>query len=54
MPVGLGFSLAPIMNNPAYFDMIFPVTMLTHIVIGVMMVMGKLDAPGSRDSAAEA
>ena len=54
MPVGLGFSLAPIMNNPAYFDMIFPVTMLTHIVIGVMMVMGKLDAPGSSDSAAEA
>ena len=54
MPVGLGFSLAPIMNNPAYFDMIFPLTMLVHIVIGVMMVMGKLDAPGSSDSAAEA
>ena len=54
MPVGLGFSLAPILNNPAYFDMIFPVTMLVHIVIGVMMVMGKLDAPGSSDSAAEA
>ena len=38
MPVGLGFSMAPILNNPSYFDMIFPVTMLVHIVIGVMTV----------------
>jgi len=47
MPVGLGFSLAPILNNPAYFDMIFPVTMLTHIVIGGLMIAGKVTAPGS-------
>ena len=47
MPVGLGFSLAPILNNPAYFDMIFPVTMLTHIVIGGLMIAGKLTAPDS-------
>ena len=50
MPVGLGFSLAPILNNPSYFDMIFPVTMLVHIVIGVMMITGNLDAPGSAEA----
>ena len=47
MPVGLGFSLAPILNNPAYFDMIFPITMLTHIVIGGLMIAGKVTAPSS-------
>ena len=51
MPVGLGFSMAPILNNPSYFDMIFPVTMLVHIVIGVMMITGNLDAPGSAEAA---
>jgi len=50
MPVGLGFSMAPILNNPSYFDMIFPVTMLVHIVIGVMMITGNLDAPGSAEA----
>ena len=47
MPVGLGFSMAPIMNNPSYFDIIFPLTMLIHIVIGGMMIGGKLSAPGA-------
>ena len=51
MPVGLGFSMAPILNNPSYFDMIFPVTMLVHIVIGVMMITGNLNAPGSAEAA---
>tara|TARA_B100001248_G_scaffold86656_1_gene63390 strand:- start:162 stop:854 length:693 start_codon:yes stop_codon:yes gene_type:complete len=51
MPVGLGFSMAPILNNPSYFDMIFPVTMLVHIVIGVMMITGNLEAPGSAEAA---
>ncbi|MBK71611.1 MAG: hypothetical protein CMB43_04210 [Euryarchaeota archaeon] len=51
MPVGLGFSMAPILNNPSYFDMIFPVTMLVHIVIGVMMITGNLNAPGSTEAA---
>ena len=31
--------------------MIFPVTMLVHIVIGVMMITGNLDAPGSAEVA---
>ena len=39
MPVGLGFSMAPILNNPSYFGMIFPVTMLVHSS-GVMMITG--------------
>ena len=51
MPVGLGFSMAPILNNPSYFDMIFPVTMLVHVVIGVMMITGNLNAPGSAAAA---
>jgi hypothetical protein len=52
MPVGLGFTLAPVLNDPAFFDVIFPVTMLTHIVIGGLMISGKLTAPGAAEEGA--
>ena len=52
MPVGLGFTLAPVLNDPAYFDVIFPITMLTHIVIGGLMISGKLTAPGAVEEGA--
>lgn len=52
MPVGLGFTLAPVLNDPAFFDVIFPVTMLTHIVIGGLMISGKLTALGAVEEGA--
>ena len=52
MPVGLGFSMAPVLNNPSYFDAIFPLTMLTIIAIGGLMLSGKLTVPGSSEESA--
>jgi hypothetical protein len=41
-----------VLNDPAFFDVIFPVTMLTHIVIGGLMISGKLTAPGAAEEGA--
>ena len=45
MPLGTAFLAAPILNEPSYFDMIFPVTILVHILLGILMMTGKITLP---------
>jgi len=45
MPLGTAFLAAPILNDPSYFDMIFPVTILAHILLGALMMGGKIALP---------
>jgi hypothetical protein len=45
MPLGTAFLAAPILNDPSYFDMIFPVTILAHILLGGLMMAGKITLP---------
>ena len=45
MPLGTAFLAAPILNDPSYFDMIFPVTILVHVLLGALMMGGKVTLP---------
>ena len=47
MPLGTAFLASPILNEPSYFDMIFPIVILTHVLIGGLMIMGKVTVPSA-------
>ena len=47
MPLGTAFLASPILNEPSYFDMIFPIVILTHVLIGALMIMGKVTVPSA-------
>jgi hypothetical protein len=52
MPLGTVFLALPILNTPALFNVVFPVTLLFHIIIGGLMLTGKLAVPGSTEEGA--
>ena len=47
MALGTAFLAAPILNEPGYFNMIFPVIIIFHVIIGGLMMSGNLTVPGS-------
>ena len=53
MPVGTLFLSIPIINNPELFSMVFPVVLLVHIIIGGLMLGGKLSVPGATEEVSE-
>ena len=52
MPVGTIFLSLPIINNPGLFSMVFPVVLLVHLIIGGLMLSGKISAPGAAEGGA--
>ena len=52
LPLGTVFLALPILNTPALFNVVFPVTLLFHIIIGGLMLTGKLAVPGSTEEGA--
>ena len=52
MPVGTLFLSLPIINNPELFGMVFPVVLLVHIIIGGLMLGGKISVPGVTEESA--
>ena len=52
MPVGTLFLSLPIINNPGLFSMVFPVVLLVHIIIGGLMLGGKLSVPSAVEESA--
>lgn len=49
MPVGTLFLSIPILNNPNLFGMVFPVVLLVHLVIGGLMLAGKVSLPAATE-----
>lgn len=47
MPLGTVFLSLPILNNPGMFNIVFPITLFVHIILGVLMLTGKVEVPGS-------
>ncbi len=47
MAVGTAFLAAPILNEPSFFNLMFPVVMIFHIIIGGLLLSGNLAVPGS-------
>lgn len=45
MPVGTLFLSIPIINSPTLFGNVFPIVLLTHLVLGGLMLAGKLAVP---------
>jgi hypothetical protein len=52
MPVGTLFLSLPILNNPGMFAMVFPVVLLVHVIIGGLMLSGKLSMPDAVEGGA--
>ena len=52
MPVGTLFLSIPILNNPGLFAMVFPVVLLVHVIIGGLMLAGKVSLPGAAEEGA--
>jgi hypothetical protein len=52
MPVGTLFLSLPILNNPGMFAMVFPVVLLVHVIIGGLMLSGKLSMPDTAEDGA--
>lgn len=52
MPVGTLFLSLPIINNPELFSMVFPVVLLVHLIIGGLMLGGKISVPGAVEEGA--
>ena len=52
MPVGMVFLSLPIINNPALFSMVFPVVLLVHLIIGGLMLGGKISVHGVTEESA--
>ena len=46
MPVGTLFLSIPILNDPELFSMVFPVVLLVNLIIGGLMLGGKISVPG--------
>ena len=47
MALGTAFLAAPIINEPSFFNLMFPVVMIFHIIIGGLLLSGNLAVPGS-------
>ena len=45
MPLGTAFLAAPILNEPDFFNLMFPVTILVHVLLGALMMGGKVTLP---------
>ena len=52
MPVGTLFLSIPILNNPGLFAMVFPAVLLVHVIIGGLMLAGKLSLPVAAEEGA--
>ena len=52
MPVGTLFLSIPILNNPGLFAMVFPVVLLVHVIIGGLMLAGKVSLPDASEEGA--
>ena len=52
MPVGTVFLSLPIINSPGLFSMVFPVVLLVHLIIGGLMLGGKISVPGAVEESA--
>jgi hypothetical protein len=52
MPVGTLFLSIPIINDPELFSMVFPVVLLVHLIIGGLMLGGKISVPGAVEESA--
>ena len=52
MPVGTLFLSLPILNNPGLFAMVFPAVLLVHVIIGGLMLSGKLSMPDAAEDGA--
>ena len=52
MPVGTLFLSIPILNNPGLFAMVFPVVLLVHVIIGGLMLAGKVSLPEASEEGA--
>ena len=52
MPVGTLFLSLPILNNPGLFAMVFPAVLLVHVIIGGLMLSGKLSMSGAAEESA--
>ena len=52
MPVGTLFLSLPILNNPGLFAMVFPAVLLVHVIIGGLMLSGKLAMPDTAEDGA--
>ena len=49
MPVGTLFLSLPIIGDNGLFNMVFPIVLLVHIIIGGLMLSGKVTVPGSTE-----
>jgi len=52
MPIGTLFLSVPIINNPGLFAMVFPVVLLVHVIIGGLMLAGKVSLPEASEEGA--
>ena len=52
MPVGTLFLSLPILNNPGLFSMVFPAVLLVHVIIGGLMLAGKVSLPVAAEEGA--
>ena len=52
MPVGTLFLSVPIINNPSMFGMVFPVVLLVHVIVGGLMLAGKVSLPEASEGGA--
>ena len=52
MPVGTLFLSIPILNDPELFSMVFPVVLLVHLIIGGLMLGGKISVPSAAEESA--
>ena len=52
MPVGTLFLSLPIIGDNGLFNMVFPLVLLVHIIIGGLMLSGKVAVPGSNSEGA--
>tara|TARA_B100000614_G_C14461955_1_gene458812 strand:- start:301 stop:999 length:699 start_codon:yes stop_codon:yes gene_type:complete len=52
MPVGTVFLSLPIINSPGLFSMVFPVVLLVHLILGGLMLGGKISVPGAVEESA--
>ena len=52
MPVGTLFLSLPILNNPSLFSMVFPAVLLVHVIVGGLMLAGKVSLPVAAEEGA--
>ncbi len=51
MPIGSLFLSAPIINDPDLFNTVFPLVMITHVILGGLMLAGMVEVPGGPSEA---